>query len=789
MSMFKNYLLVALRNLQRNKVHGFINIAGLALGITIALLIGLWITDEMSFDQYHCARRRLVEVMDYQATPGHETSVSPTISSVIAPVISRGYKDVFKKTALRTQTNDLLLTAGDKAIQRRATWTQASLPDMFSFRMISGSSASLDDPSTALIAASTAEALFGKTSPLGKTIKLNYGVELKVGGVFEDLPAGSQFHEVQALLPIYNNAVSSLWTNTDWDNHNSVFYAELADGVSVEQATARIKNLPTPHIKEDHEELLAYPFSRLHLHGEFSNGRESGGRIVSVWLFGIIGGFVLLLACINFMNLSTARSERRAREVGIRKTVGSMRSQLIAQFLGESIMIAFFALVLAILLVQLSLPWFNQVAAKEMPAPWANPLFWPSAVGFTLITGLLAGSYPAFYLSGFDAVKVLKGSFRAGHNANLLRRILVVTQFTVSMTLIIGTIVVFRQIQLAQDRPAGFDRSGLMTININTPDLVGHYDELRSEILSTRVADNMAESSYGVSGFLQNNNLDWPGATSSQKAVNFRDVYVTPDFGKTVGWTIGQGRDFSRAFTTDSDACILNEAGLKVTGFKDPIGRVLTYFGKPYTIIGIARDMLTNEAYDPIEPGIFLGRGFLGTITIRIKPGVPMRTAIAALEPIFKRRNPGSPFMYQFVDDEYAQKFAAETRIGELSVVFAGLAIFISCLGLFGLASFVAEQRTREIGLRKVLGAGVFNLWGLLSWDFARLVALSMLIAMPLAYWGMEEWLRIYAIHTSLSWWIFASVGAGMLLITLCTVSLQALKAALMNPVKSLRTE
>jgi len=264
---------------------------------------------------------------------------------------------------------------------------------------------------------------------------------------------------------------------------------------------------------------------------------------------------------------------------------------------------------------------------------------------------------------------------------------------------------------------------------------------------------------------------------------------VTPDFGKTIGWTIVRGWDFSHAFKTDSDACVLNEAGLQVTGFKDPIGRVLNYFGKPYTIIGIANNLLSNDPYDTIEPAIFLGRGWLGTITIRIKPGTPMRTAIAALQPVFKRRNPGSPFMYKFIDDDYAQKFAAETRIGQLAAVFAGLAIFISCLGLFGLASYLAEQRNREIGVRKVLGAGVFNLWGLLSRDFVRLVALSMLIAMPLAYWGMAEWLRNYAYHTSLSWWIFAAAGAGILIITLLTVSFQSIKAAMMNPVQSLRSE
>ncbi len=787
--MFRNYFLVAWRNLLRNKVHAFINIAGLSLGMAITLLIGLWIKDEFSFNRYFTDRRRLVQVMDVQTAPGQGTDVGTSISSVISPVLNSGFKGVFKQTALIAYPTDALIAYGDKHLSTLASWTQASFPDMFSFRMIEGSASSLNEPASALMAHSTAEALFGKTDPVGKVFKLNNGLQLKIGGVFEDLPANLTFHNIKVLLPSNNAAAAWLRNNTDWDNHNSQLYAELADGVTAEQATARIKNLPTPNIKEDHEELMAYPVSRKHLFGEFKNGQPSGGGIVFVWLFGTIGSFVLLLACINFMNLSTARSERRAREVGIRKTVGSSRGQLIGQFLGESIGMAFLALILASLLVQSALPWFNEVAGKEIAAPWNNLLFWLAAIGFSLFTGLLAGSYPAFYLSGFDAVTVLKGSFRAGRSARLPRQILVVTQFTVSLTLIIGTIIVFRQIQYAKDRPAGYDRTGLMTININTADLNGHYDELRNEILSTGVAANMAESSYSLTGFWQNNNLDWPGETPTQKAVNFRDVYVTPDFGKTIGWTIVRGRDFSHAFKTDSDACILNEAGLNVTGFKDPIGRVLTYFGKPYTIIGITKNMLSNDPYDTIEPAIFLGRGWLGTITIRIKPGIPMRTAIAALQPIFKRRNPGSPFMYKFVDDDYTLKFAAETRIGQLAGVFASLAIFISCLGLFGLASYLAERRTREIGVRKVLGAGVFNLWGLLSRDFVRLVALSMLIAMPLAYWGMKEWLRNYAYHTGLSWWIFASAGAGILIITLLTVSFQSIKAAMMNPVRSLRSE
>jgi putative ABC transport system permease protein len=786
--MFRNYFLVAWRNLARNKAHAFINIVGLALGIAIVLLISLWIVDEASFDHYYPNHRRLAEVMLQQQPKGQEKYTGQAIASAIEPSIRSNYKDLFRRETVVSYAFDALIANGDKQFSRQMRWAYSTLPEMFGFRMLSGSATSLDDPTTLLLAHRTALALFGNTDPVNKTVRLGNKWDFKVGGVFEDQPDNATFYEAQVLLPETSKMADGLRSD-DWDNHNAWMFVELPDDVTAEQATARIRNLPTSHIQGWLEELMVYPLDRMHLHGDFKNGVAEGGRIQYVWLFGLIGAFVLLLACINFMNLSTARSEKRAREVGIRKTIGSLRSQLIGQFLGESILMAFAALFVALLLVQLTLPWFNEVAAKDVVMPWSSPMFWMLAIGFALLTGVLAGSYPAFYLSGFDAVRVLKGSFRVGRSARLPRQVLVVTQFAVSLTLIIGTLVIYRQIEVAMDRPIGYHREGLLTVDINTDDLSGHYNELRNEILATGVAENMAESSFSTTGFLQNNDLTWDGQRPEQKSVFYRDVNVTPDFGKTIGWTILQGRDFSRDHRTDSSAMLINEATLRATGFRNPIGQVVRYFGKPYTIIGVVKNMLTNSPYEKIEPAIFLGDGGLGVITIRLKPGVPVHTALAALEPVFKRRNPGSPFLYIFSDDEYAKKFEAEMRIGKLAAVFAGLAIFISCLGLFGLASFIAEQRTKEIGVRKVLGAGVFSLWGLLSRDFVTLVFLSMFIAMPVAYWFMHQWLQNYKVHTDIPWWLFGSAGAGILMITLLTVSFQSIKAAMMNPVNSLRSE
>ncbi|HEY4334759.1 MAG TPA: FtsX-like permease family protein, partial [Puia sp.] len=493
--------------------------------------------------------------------------------------------------------------------------------------------------------------------------------------------------------------------------------------------------------------------------------------------------------CINFMNLSTARSEKRAKEVGIRKTVGSLRSQLIGQFLGESILVAFLAFAVAILLAALSLPWFSEIAGKPMTLPWTSPVFWSLSLAFTIITGLLAGSYPAFYLSSFRPVKVLKGAFKAGRGASLPRKVLVVAQFGISLSLIIGTVIVFRQIQYAKDRPVGYDRTGLITVPINTDSLDNHYEAVRTALLNTGVVANATKSSQTLFDWGQNNWLEWADQPEDKKNISFRDIWVNADYGPTIGWTVTQGRDFSHDFATDSSAAIVNEEGARILAFKNPIGQIVKHWGRPYHIIGVVKNMITNDAYAPTQPAIFLGDGGHYAYTIRIKPGTPVRTALAAMEPVFKKFNPASPFIYHFNDETYEQKFQAETRIGNLATVFSGLAILISCLGLFGLASFVAEQRTKEIGVRKVLGAGVVRLWVLLSGDFLKLIVISMVIAMPIVAWGMHNWLQNYALHTDLAIWVFVAAGAGMLVVTLATVSFQAVRAALANPIKSLRSE
>jgi putative ABC transport system permease protein len=793
--MFQNYLKLAWRHLRKNRGYTFINIAGLSIGMAIALIIGLWISDELSFDHYAPDHSRIARGMInarlHNAVKKEEFFTGTTVMMPLGKALATQYKDLFTHVAITSfgQGDNMLFTTGEKTVSGVALTAQPDLAVIFGFRMLSGSATATKDPSTLIIAKSLATALFGNDDAMGKTVKINSDQEFRIGGVYIDNPRNTSFNKLQAVIPWDNKNNGYYRDNTDWGDHNGNLYVELAPGVTAEQATARVKDLPTPFITAVHEEALIYPLDKAYLHNEFNYNKPDGGRITMVYLFGTIGAFVLLLACINFMNLSTARSEKRAKEVGIRKTIGSLRSQLIMQFLSESVLLAVVALVVALLLAQLSLPFFNELAAKDMSIRWTSPVFLASILGFTLFTGLLAGSYPAFYLSAFRPVKVLKGKLIMGRLASLPRQTLVVLQFTVSLTLIIGTTVVFRQIMYTKDRPVGYNRAGLFTVDMNTADSYKHYEALRTELLQKGLAANIGTSNMRPTAFFNGNSLDWAGRRADQVNIAFNNVNIDADYGKTIGWTITRGRDMSRDFPTDSSAAILNEKSVQSIGFKDPIGKVVKLFGKPYTVIGVCANMVNNSPYDTANNAIFVGGGYTSKMIVRIKPGTDPHKSLAAMEPIFKKFDPSSPFIYNFVDEAYAEKFETELRIGNLAAVFTGLAIFISCLGLFGLAAFVAEQRTKEIGVRKVLGAGVVNLCGLLSKEFLKLTALSILFAVPLAWWGMGKWLEAYLYRAPLSWWIFAAAAAGLIGITLLTVSYQSIKAALMNPVKSLRSE
>jgi len=787
LAMYKSYFTIGWRNLLKNKGYSIINITGLALGMAVAITIGLWIHDELTVDSRFANGDRLAWVMLNQTNEG-QTYTGTVIAPPIEDPIRTKYGSDFKAASLMSYTKSRIFAIGEKQVVNSGRWVQSDFPEMFSLQMKYGDIHALKDPSSMIISTSLAEALFDKEDPINKTVRIDNSFDMKIAGVFDDAPLkASSFYDLKYLLPWEhkNNGLNSV---TNWNNHSCSMVVQLADHADLAQLSDKIKAIPSLHIEKWKEEIMLYPFNKLYLHSEFENAVATGGRIQFVWFFGIIGGFVLLLACINFMNLSTARSEKRAKEVGIRKTIGSQRNQLIGQFLTESIVVASVAWVLALLLVQLTLPYFNILASKEIAMPWNEPAFWLLTLSFVLFSGILSGSYPAFYLSSFKPVKVLKGTFKAGRLAAVPRKALVVIQFTVSIALIMGTVVVFRQIEHAKDRPAGYTRAGLVTLSINTPELESHYDVLKEEIMKTGTIINMARSSQSPAHFGNNNALEWPGK-DPELVVFFRNVSITPEFGKTIGWSIKEGRDFSADLRSDSSAIIVNETAAKIMNLKKPIGETVTYHDKAYTIIGIANDMATQSPYEPNQPAMFFMDDWVGVITMRINPEVSTQKAIATLETLFKKHNPASPFIYQFVDEEYGHKFSGEERIGNLACIFATLAVFISCLGLFGLASFVAEQRTKEIGIRKIMGASVTGLWQMLSTDFIVLVIISCTIALPLSFWFMNQWLNHYAYHTKLSWPLFIIVAIGALAIAVFTVSFQAVRAATASPVKSLRSE
>ncbi len=795
--MIRNYFKIAFRNLVKNPGYSFINIAGLATGMAVALLIGLWIWDELTFNKYHENYDRIAQVWQhniYNGTKGSQVS-NPYL---MAEEIRNNFGSDFKYVLQSSWNFTHILTYGEKKFNKDGSYFEPAVTEMLSLKMLKGTREGLKDPYSILLSESVAKAYFGDADPMNQMLRLDNKVDVKVTGVFEDLPHNTTLRNMGYILPWELYLITNEWIkkmDNPWGSNFTQTFVQVTDQADMEKVSAKIVNVKFNKIKDEDDkkykpEVFLHPMSKWHLYSEFKNGKNIGGRIEFVWLFGIIGVFVLLLACINFMNLSTARSEKRAKEVGIRKSIGSVRAQLISQFFSESLVVSLLAFTVSLILVQLALPAFNQVADKKLALLWSNPLFWVIGISFSMLTGIVAGSYPALYLSSFQPVKVLKGTFRAGRLASIPRKVLVVMQFTVSVILIIGTIVVFRQIEFAKDRPIGYDRNGLINIFQSTPDVHKHFDAIREELKSAGAVMEMTESgSPTTQVWNSNGGFNWKGKDPGL-AVDFPNNGVSYEYGKTIGWQFKEGRDFSREHATDSSTFVINEAAAKFLGFKNPIGEVLNWNDKPYTIIGIIKDMIVESPYEPVRASLFhISKDEENLAILKLNPAVSANESLAKIKTVFTKYSPASPFEYKFVDADYARKFESEERIGKLASFFAILAIFISCLGIFGLASFVAEQRTKEIGVRKVMGASVMNLWGMLSKEFIVLVIVSLFIAMPMAYYFMNTWLQKYDYRTGIAWWIFAASGAGALVITLCTVSYQSIKAALANPVNSLRSE
>jgi ABC-type antimicrobial peptide transport system permease subunit len=793
--MFTNYLKTAWRNLFKNKVSSIINISGLAVGMAVAILIALWVYDEVNFDKYHKNYNRIVQVMQHQLFNGKvETQVSNPY--LMADEIKRVYGNGFKYVVQSSWNNDHGLVYGDKIILKPGSFIEPEIVEMLSLKILAGSKDGLKEMNSILLAQSVATAIFGKEDPIGKMIRVDNKSNVKVTGVYEDLPENTSFNKLTIILPWQLYVSQNQWIKKmgdPWGSNFTQTFAQVADNVNIEKLSARIRDVKLNRVAPEYRGykpvVFLHPMRKWHLYENFKDGINIGGRIETVWLFGIIGIFVLLLACINFMNLSTARSEKRAKEVGVRKTIGSNRKQLIVQFFSESVLTAVIAFVFSILLASIIMPFFNSVADKKMAIPWGNPVFWLTGIGLSLLTGILAGVYPALFLSSFQPVKVLKGTFRVGRFASLPRKVLVVTQFTISIVLIIGTIIVYKQINMGMKRPLGYVRDGLITHSVSE-EMHKHFEALRSELKNSGAIVEMTESGSPTTGVWNTNGgFDWEGKDPNL-AVDFPNNATTWEYGKTIGWKIKQGRDFSREYASDSSAFILNESAVAFMGLKDPIDKIIQWNHKPYRIIGVVEDMLVQSPYKPVRAALWhISTEDQNVFIMKMNPNWSVSNALAKIESTFKKYDPAAPFKAQFADEQFANKFDNEKRIGKLATFFAILAVFISCLGLFGLTSFMAEQRIKEIGIRNVLGASVLNIWQLLSKDFILLVMLSCLIAIPIAFYYMSTWLQKYDFRTDISWWVFALSAVGALAITLITVSFQAIKAALANPVKSLRTE
>lgn len=809
--MLKNYLKIIFRNLWKNKGYSAINVGGLAIGMGVAMLIGLWIYDELSYNRYFKNYDRIGQILQNRVENGEKK----TWFALPVPFIEElktHYGGHFKRIIASTQTGENILTAGNTKLSRNGQFVDVEVPEMFSLRMLRGSRSALEDRQGIILSQSTARALFGDADPMNQIVKVDTDLDLKVTGIYEDFPQNTKFSDVQFMGSWdYFLEKNRYMRSKKWDNHAIWVYTELADNTDFKTASEaiRLSELNAIRKMDDMREEIAtrpemwvHPMKDWHLYSDFRNGAVGDGPVKYVWMVGLIGFFVLLLACINFVNLSTARSEKRAREVGVRKAIGSMRMQLIGQFFSESLLVVLLSFVVAFAGVVVSLPWFNNLAAKQMVIPWANAYFWVCSLGFVLLTSVLAGGYPAIYLTSFQPVKVLKGSTGSsrthfGGLAYTPRQVLVVLQFTISVTLIICTSMVYRQIKFAKERPVGYSRDGLLMVPMKTNDFYGKTDIIRTELKNTGMVEEVAESQSPITGvWSSNEGFSWKGMPEGF-IETFATLTVSPEYAQTAGWQFVSGRNFSKELASDSSGFVINESAARLLGVADPVGMVVSWksqwmtdnIRKQFTVLGVVKDMVMESPFAPVKPTVFFLFGSPNWINIKLSTKVSSAAALPAIENVFRKLVPAAPFEYKFASQEYDAKFRTEERIGKLAGFFAALAVLISCLGLFGLASFTAEQRTKEIGIRKVLGASVAALWGMLSKDFVSLVAVASVIAVPLAWYSMSAWLQNYQYRTEISWGIFALAGAGALVLTLATVSYHAIKAALTNPVTSLKRE
>ncbi len=787
--MFKNYITVTIRNLFKNSVYSVINIAGLAIGITCSLLILLWVADELSFDRFHPKADRLYQVWIHSHFDGRVN----TWSSVPLPTYEamKTADSRIVNSVVYDWGGDHLLTVNDTRIRKKGHYASEEFLEMFQFPLVKGTASQvMDDPTSIVITESTAKALFGETDPLNQTIRVDDKLDLKVTGILKDIPKNSSL-QFDYLLTWKMHEQSEPWVvrnKTNWGNYSFQVSIELKDNMSEADVENAIRDMLVKNGQTDiKREFFLHPLERWRLYSDFEEGQE-GGMIDYVKMFTIIAVFILAIACINFMNLATARSERRAREVGIRKSVGSTRKELILQFIGESLFISFIACAIAVLLAELALPFYNDLVQKSLYIDYMSSTFWLFTIGLIFVTGFVSGSYPAFYLSSFQPVKVLKGKVQVGKSASTPRKILVTLQFGFSILLIIGTIVIFQQIQLVKNRDLGYAQENLITIGYNA-EIGKNYKAIKEELLNSGVAAAMTRSNSPITNIYSNNFLGWPGKPEDHKVI-FATIATEYDYTKTMGIKILEGRDFSEDFKSDTAAIVVNKAAMDIMQLKDPIGQQLDLWGDKRTLIGVVDNVLMGDPYAPVGPMFMvLIPDWVNAVTIRLAETEDLQASLKQVEEIFRKYNPAYPFEYDFADVEFAKKFETINMTSDLATLFAVLAILITGLGLFGLSAFTAEQRTKELGIRKVLGASVTGLVGLVNRDFSKLVLIAFALAAPITWWLLTAYLERYPYRITIAWWVFPLTGLIALVFAILIVTTQAIKAARANPVNSLRNE
>lgn len=785
-SILRNYSKTIHRNLLRNKTFSIINITGLAIGMASALIILLWVKNEMSYDLFHEKKDRIYQVFSRGIFDGKPSCWRRT-PMVLGPVLKEEYPQV-EEVVRMNWVGAFVLSNGDKHLQTQGDLVDPGFFRMFSFSLVQGDiNTALDKPHSIVLTETAARKLFGTTDILGVTMRVDSVSDFTVTGVLKDMPANTRFSRMDYLIPwSYTKEVH--WEEPNWAKSGISTYVLLRPGISEQQANGLFGHIITAHAPDVKNEIFLHPLRKWRLYSGFENGKNAGGYIEQVRMFVIIAAFILLIACINYMNLSTARSEKRAREVGVRKVVGAGRGSLIGRFIGESILMAILAGLFAVVIVQLALPYFNGLVEEKLSVPYRDAGFWISIAGFILLTGLLAGSYPAFYLSGFRPIQVLKGHFKVVSALVAPRKVLVVVQFTTAIAFIICTLVVYRQLSFARQRDTGFNKGNLAFVYMKG-DIGKNYSLIRRELVDRGLITSITRTNSPVTDiWMGDDSYEWKGKDPGVRSF-FAKFATDKDFVQTIGLKLAAGRDIDvQAYPTDSSAILLNESAVRAMGLPHPLGQTVKNRDGVRHIVGVVRDFVPGSPFSTIPPIIVEGPGMgFGTITFRLNDKV--KGALAKISSIFTKYNPNYPFQYYFVEDAYAAQFEDGRHFGVIAVIFAGLAIFISCLGLFALAAYMAENRIKEIGIRKVLGASVPSLTALLTKEFLLLVFISFVIASPLAGWIMHMWLQDFSYHTTIGIWVFVVAGGLSFVIALGTVTWQSLQAALSNPAKALRTE